>query len=143
MAKRRRQQGTVPNGPEAGASRATESAVLGFAEDLGRILGVAQGKAEDWLNQRKAISDQLAQIRDTATKYLQQITEGAEDVVATYLPRSRRRGRPPGSTGKRPGPGRPPGSGKKKRTMSATARQAISDAQKRRWAKQKKASSTK
>ena len=139
MAKRRRQQGTAPDGPEAGASRANQSAVLGFAEDLGRILGAAQSKAEDWLNQRTAISKQLAEIRDTATQYLQQIAGDGADVAAAAR-RGRRRGRPPGSTGKRRGPGRPAGTGKK-RTMSAAARQAISEAQKRRWAKQKKAKS--
>ena len=44
----------------------------------------------------------------------------------------RRRGRPPGTAKK---VGRP----RRKRTMSAEARKRISDAQKARWAKQKKA----
>jgi hypothetical protein len=54
----------------------------------------------------------------------------------------------PGPRGRKRGPGRPKGSGnksiiiiggKKKRTMSAKARAAISRAQKKRWAKQKAA----
>jgi hypothetical protein len=114
-----------------------ESAALGFAEDLGRLLGTAQSKAEDWLGQRKAIAVQLAQIRDTASKYLQELTgEGAK--MAAAVQRGRR-GRPAGSKNKvKRGPGRPAGTGRK-RKMSAAARKAISDAQKARWAKQKKA----
>ncbi len=47
-----------------------------------------------------------------------------------------RKGRRPGKRGR---PGRPKGTGKRpgRRTMSAAARKAISDAQKARWAKQK------
>src|SRR5689334_17307923 len=53
-----------------------EATVVNFAEDLGRILGTAQRKAEDWMNQRQAITEQLTQIRDTASKYLHQLTGG-------------------------------------------------------------------
>jgi hypothetical protein len=107
-----------------------------FAEDLGRVLGSAQSKATAWLGQRKAIAEQLTQIRDTANQYLQQLA-GAGASFAEGVRRGRRRGRPPGSQSAKRGPGRPKGSGKKKRTMSAAARKAISDAQKKRWAKQK------
>ncbi len=50
----------------------------------------------------------------------------------------RPRGRPPGQRG----PGRPPGSGKKvrrRRALSPEARNRMSEAQKKRWAAQKKA----
>src|SRR5438128_5542028 len=109
----------------------TESKIEDFAEELGKLLGTAQAKAEGWLGQRTQIAKTLSGIRDTATKLLTQLGEETRLVVG------RRRGRPPGS-GKR-GPGRPKGIGKKKRTMSAKARAAISAAQKKRWAKQKAA----
>jgi hypothetical protein len=114
---------------------AAESKFMDFAEDLGRLLGTAQTKAESWLGQRKAIATQLAQIRDTANQYLQQLGDTASSVAGAV--RRGRRGRPAGSKNRR-GPGRPKGTGKK-RTMSAAARKAISAAQKARWAKQKAA----
>jgi hypothetical protein len=108
---------------------AAESRLEGFAEDLGKLLGQAQSKAEGWLGQRKAIAEQLTNLRDAANGLLQQLGVGG---------------------GRRPGRPRKPvaddGSGKvtvsrklKKRTMSAEARAKISAAQKARWAKQKKA----
>jgi len=106
---------------------ASDSKIEDFAEELGKLLGTAQAKAEGWLGQRTQIAKTLSGIRDTATKLLTQLGEETRLVVG------RRRGRPPGS-GKR-GAGRPKG----KRKMSAKARKAISDAQKKRWAKQKAA----
>jgi hypothetical protein len=47
----------------------------------------------------------------------------------------KRRGRPPGSINKQTATSAP----KKRRTMSAAARKLISEAQKARWAKQKRA----
>jgi hypothetical protein len=114
---------------------ATEHKIEEFAEDLGRLLGTAQRKAEGWLGQRQQITKHLEDIRDTATNLLQQLGHGA--VALT-----RRRGRPAGPgrgagrVAKR-GPGRPEGSGRKRRTMSAEARAKISAAQKKRWAKVK------
>ena len=58
------------------SSGTLESAVVGFAEDLGKILGTTQAKAENWLNQRKQITQQLTQIRETANRYLRQLTGG-------------------------------------------------------------------
>jgi hypothetical protein len=118
-------------GVESGGS--VEGAIGGFAEDLGRILGQARNKADSWLGQRQAIVKQLTQLRDEASSLLNQLGHQAaaagqrgrrvaDSFVAGYQKR---------------GPGRPKGSGKKKRTMSAEARAAISRAQKARWAKQK------
>jgi hypothetical protein len=121
------------------ATRAGDDAerkIEGFAEDLGKMLGAARAKAEGWLGQRQAIVKNLTQLRDTASQLLSELGHKAERVV--------RRGRKPGRPAAaqdgavRRGPGRPPGSGrKKKRTMSAAARAAISAAQKARWAKLK------
>jgi hypothetical protein len=99
----------------------TEHKIEGFAEDLGRMLGRARGKAEGWLGQRQAIVKNLTELRDTATKLLTDLGHEADRFV--------RRGRKPG---------RPAESGvRRKRTMSAAARKRISDAQKERWAKLK------
>jgi hypothetical protein len=103
------------------------SKLEGFAEDLGRLLGTAQNKAEGWLGQRKQIATSLEGIRDTATSLLNQL--------GTEAGRAIRRGRRGYASGR--GPGRPKGSGRKRRTLSAKARAAISAAQKARWAKLK------
>jgi hypothetical protein len=120
-------------------SKSAEAKIEGFAEDLGKMLGTARAKAEGWLGQRQTIVKSLTELRDTATKLLTDLGYEAGRVI--------RRGRPaggrPAGTAKR-GPGRPAGSGrKKKRKMSAAARKAISDAQKRRWAAQKAAAKNK
>jgi hypothetical protein len=107
----------------------TESKIEGFAEDLGQMLGNASAKAEAWLSQRHVMVKHLSEIRDTATKLLADLGHGAATMV-------HRKAGQPAATGA-PGPGRPKGSRKKKRTMSAEARKAISDAQKARWARQR------
>jgi hypothetical protein len=114
-----------------------------FAEDLGRMLGTARSKAEGWLGQRQAIVKQLTLLRDEATNLLNQL--GHEAAVAGR--RGRRAASAVVAAVQKRGPGRPVGStnkkasisvgGKKRRTMSAKARAAISRAQKARWAKQK------
>ena len=98
-----------------------------FAEELGKLLGTAQAKAEGWLGQRKQISQALVGIRDTATRLLSDLGHGAQAVI-------KRRGRPVGSKNQPAPQGK-----RKRRKMSAKARAAISAAQKARWAKLKAA----
>jgi hypothetical protein len=120
----------MAKGTGSGSGVGTGKAIEGFAEDLGRILGQARNKAESWLDQRKAIVKQLTQLRDEASKLLTDLGHAAPSAV--------RPGRPAGSKNvAKPAPAPPKGSGKKKRTMSAKARAAISAAQKARWAKLK------
>ena len=124
MAKRTRQvkaDESAPAGTQLAA--AAESKLEAFAEDLGRLLGRAQAKAKGWLDQRQSIAAQLTEIRDTAQTLLAELTGGSAEAR-----RARKRG-----------PGRPPGSGKRKRTMSAEAREKIAAAQRARWARQKRA----
>jgi hypothetical protein len=126
--------------------------VLGdFAEDLGKLLGTAQAKASSWLDQRKIIAEQLAQIRDTANHYLQQLTSGnaAQPAAARVV----RRGRPPGSRVAKasaaaappsvtsPKRGRPAG-GRKRGGMSPEGRARVAAAQRARWAKVRAARDT-
>jgi hypothetical protein len=93
-----------------------------FASDLGKLLGTAQTKAEGWLSQRAHIVKQLTAVRDTASKLLRDLGHEAAHIA--------RRGRPAGKRG----PGRPQREAKPRRKLSARARKAISDAQKKRWA---------
>jgi hypothetical protein len=114
----------------------TEQKIEGFAEDLGRLLGTASRKAEGWLIERQAIVKHLTEVRDTASGLLTQL--GREAAFVDRLGRRAVKGVARGI--QRRGPGRPKRSGrKKKRTMSAAARKAISEAQKKRWAVQKAA----
>lgn len=101
------------------ANPAAERKIEESAEDLGRVVGRAQPRAEDWLAQKQRMTEQLVDIRDTATGLLRQL---AKDTAAS----ARRRGRPLGSGRKsvgnsRRGPGRPESSGRKCRTMSHEA----------------------
>jgi len=125
MAKRGRRAGREGGATDSGAG-GTPSVMEGFAEDLGRLLGTARAKAEGWLGQRQAVAKQLEQIRDTAAGLLNQLTG---------VPERRRPGR-----ARTPQPVVPMGTlpGKRpRRPLSAKARKAISDAQKKRWAKLK------
>jgi hypothetical protein len=87
----------------------------GFAEDLGRLLGSAQSRAQGWLGQRQMIARQLEQIRDTAAGLLTQLAGG-------------------GGRGRRSRVALRTSEPVRKRKLSPAARKAISDAQKRRWA---------
>lgn len=95
----------------------------GFAEDLGRLLGTAQAKAQGWIGQRHTIAKQLQQIRDTAAGLLSELTNTAAP---------RRRGGRRSTVEIAAASGGP--AVRRKRKLSAKARKAISDAQKRRWA---------
>ena len=99
----------------------TDSKIEDFAEELGRLLGTAEAKARGWLGQRQQIAKTLEEIRDTATKLLDDLGHRPQAGV--------RRGRRTAT----PGTGRP----KRRRTMSAEARERIRQAQLKRWAKQK------
>lgn len=119
---------------------AAENKIEEFAEDLGRLLGNARSKAEGWMGQRKAISEHLAGIRDTATGLLAQlgINEGAS--AAPTAKRGRPRARAAAVVAS-PAPAPAVTEGKKPRTMSPEARARISAAQKKRWAKLRKSQS--
>ena len=117
---------------------AAEHKIEEFAEDLGRLLGTARAKAEGWIGQRQTVAKHLEDIRDTATELLKKLggswgsstPDGDSDGT-------RRTGRP--RNGAAAEQSDVVTGGPKKRTMSAAARKAISDAQKARWARQKRA----
>jgi hypothetical protein len=114
-----------------------ENRIEEFAEDLGRLLGTARAKAEGWIGQRQTVAKHLEEIRDTASELLKKLGGGGRvsgSVEETEA--GRRSGRSRQATGA--GESSAATTGRKKRTMSAAARKAISDAQKARWARQKR-----
>ena len=62
-------------GPTTGD--ALEQRVVAFAEDLGRIAGTFQARAEGWLD-REALTKQIAGVRDGAARLLEQLGGGAK-----------------------------------------------------------------
>ena len=121
MAKRRN-SGAQGAPQDTEAASAAADALGDFAADLGRFLGQVQNKATSWLDQRKAISDQLTQIRDSANQYLQQL-HGVRQSAA-------RAGR-----AAKAGAARAVAAARPKRVMSPEARERIAAAQRKRWAK--------
>jgi hypothetical protein len=115
-------------GGVSGGGKSTEARIEAFAEDLGRILGTARAKADNWLSQRQEIAKHLSDIRDTASHLLSKMGEQAGSVVRRGRPRKADIQYAP-----------QPVSRKRKRKMNAKARAAISAAQKARWAKIKAA----
>jgi hypothetical protein len=115
-----------------GGAKASKSGLVDFAEDLGRILGTAQAKASNWLNQRRQIINELTKVRDTANRLLANLGGGEASVAAA--PRGARRGRPVGSRNSR----RATGARKGRRRMSAAARKAVSDRMRKYWAQRRR-----
>ena len=61
----------------AAAADAMEQRVMAFAEQLGRMVGTIQAKADGWLD-GEALPRQIATIRDEAAHLLDQLTGGAK-----------------------------------------------------------------
>jgi hypothetical protein len=111
----------------AKGKNATYGKLGDFAEDLGRVLGTAQNKAEGWLGQRKTIAAQLTKVRETADTLLRQLSAGAADIVAVGLAGAKRRGRPSGSKNTK----------KRGRTFTAAQRKEQAERMRAYWAKRK------
>jgi hypothetical protein len=118
-----------------------EAALGTFAEDLGRLLGTAQAKASSWLDQRKAIADELTRIRDAANAYLQQLTGANASAAARRAPV--RRGGAGAAAARRKGFTPPAKVGKTKRgsrkgrTLSEETKAKMRAAQQARWARKR------
>ena len=104
-----------------------ESKIGDFAEDLGRLLGTAERRATEWLDQRQTVAVQLTAIRDKATALLSQLGRGSSDAP-------KRRKRAGGSAKRTPG--------RKKRIVSAESRARMAAAQRKRWAAKRSKSSS-
>jgi hypothetical protein len=70
--------GGDPAADPSGATTADaiEQRVLAFAEQVGRIAGTLQAKAEGWM-QRETLQTQIASVRDGAVDLLEQLAGGA------------------------------------------------------------------
>jgi len=86
MAKREdgKQTTTTASANPAAESPATtdtmEQRVIAFAEQLGRIYGTVQAKAEGWMD-REALNKQIAGVRDSAAELLEQLSAGVTSVT--------------------------------------------------------------
>jgi hypothetical protein len=69
MAKRTEEKAS---GGAGSTGDAMEKRMLAFAEQIGRIAGTVQAKAEGWMN-TEALNAQLSSIRDSASELLQQM----------------------------------------------------------------------
>ena len=117
------------------------------ANDLSSVFNSVKERVSNFAAERRQLANSLREIISGAQDLLGQLGEA----VST----GRRRGRPAAGVAsatrreRRRGPGRPKGSGAKQgtgkpgrpkgRTMSAAARKKISEAQKARWARHRKA----
>ncbi len=62
----------MTNPSESTTSDAMEQQVLAFAEQVGRIVGTLQAKAEGWMD-RGTLNNQIASVRDGAADLLEQL----------------------------------------------------------------------
>jgi hypothetical protein len=87
---------TTTNASAAATADAVEQRVVAFAEQIGRIAGTLQAKAEGWMD-REALTRQIASVRDGAAQLLEQLAGGAakaparERAVAAPLGKTRGR----------------------------------------------------
>jgi hypothetical protein len=62
---------------EATTTDAMEQRVMAFAEQLGRMVGTIQAKADGWMD-RETLNKQVASVRDEAARLLEQLAGGAK-----------------------------------------------------------------
>ena len=67
---------TTTKASDATTADAMEQRVLAFGEQLGRIAGTIQAKAEGWMD-RETLNKQIASVRDGAADLLEQLAGGA------------------------------------------------------------------
>jgi hypothetical protein len=67
---------TTTSASDATAADAMEQRVVAFAEQLGRIAGTVQAKAEGWMD-RETLNTQIAKVRDGAADLLEQLAGSA------------------------------------------------------------------
>jgi hypothetical protein len=78
MAKRKE---TTTRGESASTADSMEQRMLAFAEQIGRVAGTMQAKAEGWLD-REALNTQIASIRDGAADLLKQLAASTREAAA-------------------------------------------------------------
>ena len=78
--------------------QAIEPRVVAFAEQLGRLVGTVQAKAEGWMD-RETLSQQLAGVRDGAVHLLEQLARAATTATKKKKPATTTRGGNKGRSG--------------------------------------------
>jgi phage protein D len=63
---------TTPQSSGTELTADVEQRVVAFAEQLGRIVGTVQARAEGWMD-REALNKQIASVRDSAAELLDQL----------------------------------------------------------------------
>jgi hypothetical protein len=129
--KRAKGGATTTNAPGATTADAMEERVVAFAEQLGRIAGTIQAKAEGWMDS-ETLNKQIASVRDGAAHLLEQLAGGATKAPKKAAVAAARQGNKGRSGGVVDAPG------KKHRKAAPTdpdARIADSQADKMRMAK--------
>ena len=113
---------------------AAANKIVDYAEDLGHFLGSVRAKITDYNSEREQLVKHLSGLIRDAQQLLADLGHGAAVVI-------RRVGRPAASAGNTAAPNatpeRPRKRGRKRRKMSAAAREKIRQAQLKRWAKVK------
>ncbi len=62
------------------ATDAMEQRVMAFAEQLGRMVGTVQARAEGWMD-RDALNKQITSVRDSAAELLDQLSDGVTSLT--------------------------------------------------------------
>ena len=86
----------------ADKAQAVEKRILALAEQLGRLIGTAESKAEGWFDQ-KTLNRQVEQIRDSASELLEHLGGVIESGRAATRPAA---AKPAATTGTPPPAGR-------------------------------------
>jgi hypothetical protein len=93
----------------ADKAQAVETRILALAEQVGRLIGTVESKAEGWFDQ-KALNRQVEQIRDSASELLEHLGGAIESGRAATRPAATK----PAAT-----PGTPPPAGRSGGTVDA------------------------
>ena len=75
--KRAKGSATTTNAPGATTADAMEERVVAFAEQLGRMVGTIQAKAEGWMD-RETLNQQIVSVRDGAAHLLEQLADATK-----------------------------------------------------------------
>lgn len=89
---------TTTNASGAMTANAMEQRVVAFAEQMGRIAGTVQARAEGWMD-RDTLSQQIASVRDGAVDLLEQLAGGGATKAAKKNPAAAARGSNKGRSG--------------------------------------------
>jgi hypothetical protein len=104
---------------EAGSTGdSMEKRMLAFAEQIGRIAGTVQAKAEGWMD-RDTLNAQISSIRDSATDLLQQIGGGKKTAASSATASEKR------SANRATSSARPAKTARPKATAAGPARRGV------------------